>query len=130
MSGKRVVAIKNFDDELYRLIKTYASLENRTVASVIEEAVRSWLASRSDYSEVLAWVRLEKEYQKNLETLKKRLSEREKGYALICNGEVVGVFNSYLDAVRKSVEIGASQAMIVKLPLEAKPEKLELGMPW
>ena len=130
MSGKRVVAIKNFDDELYRLIKTYASLENRTVASVIEEAVRSWLASRSDYSEVLAWVRLEKEYQKNLETLKKKLSEREKGYALICNGEVVGVFNSYLDAVRKSVEIGASQAMIVKLPLEAKPEKLELGMPW
>ena len=129
MSGKRVVAIKNFDDELYRLIKTYASLENRTVASVIEEAVRSWLASRSDYSEVLAWVRLEKEYQKNLEALKK-LSEREKGYALICNGEVVGVFKSYLDAVRKSVEIGASQAMIVKLPLEAKPEKLELGMPW
>ena len=125
-----MVAIKNFDDELYRLIKTYASLENRTVASVIEEAVRSWLASRSNYSEVLAWVRLEKEYQKNLETLKKKLSEREKGYALICNGEVVGVFNSYLDAVRKSVEIGASQAMIVKLPLDAKPEKLELGMPW
>ena len=82
------------------------------------------------YNEILAWVRLEKEYQKNLETLKKRLSEREKGYALICNGEVVGVFNSYPDAVRKSVEIGASQAMIVKLPLEAKPEKLELGMPW
>ena len=81
------------------------------------------------YNEILAWVRLEKEYQKNLEALKK-LSEREKGYALICNGEVVGVFNSYLDAVRKSIEIGASQAMIVKLPLEAKPEKLELGMPW
>ena len=130
MSNKRVVAIKNFDDELYRLIKTYASLENRTIASVIEEAVRGWLISRSDYGEVLAWVRLEKEYQRNLEAFRKKLSGREKGYALVCNGEVVGVFSSYLDAVRKSIEIGASQAMIVKLPLEAKPEKLELGMPW
>ena len=130
MSNKRVVAIKNFDDELYRLIKTYASLENRTIASVIEEAVRGWLASRSDYSEILAWVRLEKEYQRNLEALRKKLSGREKGYALICNGEVVRIFNHYRDAVKRSIEMGASQAMIVKLPLEAKPEKLELGLPW
>jgi len=130
MSGKRVVAIKNFDDELYRLIKTYASLENRTVASVIEEAVRGWLISRSDYGEVLAWVRLEKEYQRNLEALRKKLSGREEGYALVCNGEVVGVFSNYLDAARKSMQIRASEAMIVKLPLEGKPEKLELGMPW
>ena len=54
MPSKRLVAIKNFDEELYRLIKTYAALENRTIASVIEEAVRSWLASRKDYDEILA----------------------------------------------------------------------------
>lgn len=124
------MAIKNFDDELYRLVKTYASLENRTIASVIEEAVRSWLASRKDYGEILAWVRLEKEYQRNLDALRKKLSGRERGYALVCNGEVVGVFDEYLDAVKKSIEIGASEAMIVKLPLKGKPEKLELGMPW
>lgn len=130
MSGKKVVAIKNFDDELYRLVKTYASLENRTIASVIEEAVRSWLASRNDYNEILSWVKLEKEYQRNLDALRKKLSGREKGYALICNGEVVGIFNDYLDALKKSMEIRASEAMVVKLPLGEKPEKLELGMPW
>ncbi|MCD6088956.1 hypothetical protein J7K07_04475 [Candidatus Bathyarchaeota archaeon] len=93
-----MVAIKNFDEELYRLIKTCAALENRAIASVIEEAVRSWLASRRDYDEILAWVRLEREYQKNLDALR-RLGERRRGYALVCNGEVVEVFDEYLDAV-------------------------------
>jgi len=128
MPGKRLAAIKNFDEELYRLVKTCAALENRTTASVIEEAVRNWLASRRDYDEILAWVRLERGYQKNLDALR-RLGERRRGYALICNGEAVEVFDEYLDAVRRSLEIQAPQATIVKLPLGAKPERLELGMP-
>ncbi|WFO74826.1 hypothetical protein J4526_07055 [Desulfurococcaceae archaeon MEX13E-LK6-19] len=31
----RLVAIKNFDEELYMLVKTYASLEGRTIASIL-----------------------------------------------------------------------------------------------
>ena len=126
---KKVVAIKNFDEELYRLIKTYASLENKTVASIIEEAVRSWLTSRRDYEEALAWVRLEREYRKNIEALRKNLDRLEEGYALVCDGRVVGVFDSYLDAAKKSAEIRAPQALIVKLPVEAEAKKLELGLP-
>jgi len=70
-----------------------------------------------------------REYQKNLDALR-RLGEGRRRYALVCNGGAVEVFDEYLDAVRKSLEIQAPQAMIVKLSLEAKPERLELGMPW
>ena len=38
---------------------------------VIEEAVRSWFAGRKDYNEILPWVRLEKEYQRNLEAFRR-----------------------------------------------------------
>ena len=50
------------------------------------------------------------------------MDEREVAFQLLVD--------EYLDAVRRSLEIQAPQAMIMKLPLEAKPERLELGMSW
>ncbi len=49
----RLVAIKNFNDELYRMVKAYASLEGRTISSIFEEAIRLWIGSRKDYVRIL-----------------------------------------------------------------------------
>ncbi len=68
----RLVAIKNFDDELYRLIKAYASLEGRTIASIVEEVLRYWMENRGDYNEVRLWVDLDREYEENFKYSKRR----------------------------------------------------------
>ena len=134
MPKRKRVTIKNFDEDLYRLIKVYASLEGKTVAAVIEEAVRSWLSGKSNYGEVLEWARLEEEYRRNYDVLKRELealqSRYGEGYVLICNGRVIGVFSSYLEAARKSLEACSTQALIVKLPYEKRVKKVELGLPW
>lgn len=134
MPKRKRVTIKNFDEDLYRLIKVYASLEGKTVAAVIEEAVRSWLSGKSNYGEVLEWARLEEEYRRNYNVLERELealqSRYGEGYVLVCNGRVIGVFSSYLEAARKSLEACSTQALIVKLPYEKRVEKVELGLPW
>ncbi len=129
----KLVAIKNFDEELYRLIKTYASLEGRTIASIFEEATRQWMESRKDYEEVRLWVNLEQAYEENYRVLKENsslLKKYEKGYALVCDNNFIGVFESYEEAVKKSREICRVHALIVKLPYREEARKIELGFPW
>jgi len=129
----RLVAIKNFDDELYRLIKAYASLEGRTIASIVEEALRYWMESRGDYNEVRLWVDLDREYEENFKIFQEAVSSSpdayKEGFMLICNKHVIGVFSSYEDAAKKAKEKCKGHALIVELPYE-KSRKLELGLPW
>ncbi len=130
----KLVAIKNFDEELYRLVKAYASLEDRTIASIVEEALRRWMESRSDYEEVRMWTRLEREYEENLRALVEAIGESpdeyERGYALVCNGRVVGVFESYEEAIEKSRSACRSHGLVVELPYREGAEEVELGFPW
>ncbi len=127
------VAIKNFDEELYRLVKAYASLEGRTITSIFEEAIRYWMESRKDYNEVRLWVNIEKAYEENLKVLKESNSLLKKysgGYALICNKSLVGIFENYEEAMKKSWEVCKVQALIIKLPYKEKVKEIELGLPW
>jgi len=127
----RSVAIKNLDEELYGLVKAYASLEGRTVASVVEEALRCWVRSRGGYEEVLAWVRLERGYREDLKVLVNEVSGRYgSGYALICDGGFVGVFRSYDEAARRSREVCRGHGLIAELPYREEAEVVELGFPW
>ncbi len=129
----KLVAIKNFDEELYRLVKVYASLEGRTIASIFEEAVRLWLENRRDYEEVRLWVSLEEAYKKNFEVLKRNiglLSKREGGYAIICDGRLLGFYDNYEDAVRKCRETCRIHSLIIELPYREKTRKIDLGLPW
>lgn len=129
-----MVAIKGFDEELYRLVKAYASLEGRTIVSVVEEALRYWMRNRGDYDEIRAWVKLEESYKENIKTLKKEVGRSPdrygSGYALVCNSRLIGVFSSYDEAILKSREVCKEQALIVKLPYREEVEELELGLPW
>jgi len=129
----KLVAIKNFDEELYRLVKAYASLEGRTIASIFEEAIRYWIESRKDYDEVRLWVSLDRAYEENLRVVKENRQELEKygnGYALICDKRLVGVFKSYEEAAKKSWRECRVHALIIKLPYREKLREIELGLPW
>ncbi|MCD6114518.1 MAG: hypothetical protein J7J78_04390 [Thermoprotei archaeon] len=135
VKGRKLVAIKNFDEELYRLVKAYASLEGRTVASIFEEAIKQWLMTRSNYGELQAWITLEKYfsmgYKKAQSFVGKNPEKFSKGYMLICNGEVLGVYSSYVEAARVSREKCVEHGLILKLPLRrGERAELELGLPW
>ncbi len=129
----KLVAIKNFDEQLYRLVKTYASLEGRTIASIIEEAVRYWMSSRGDYSEVLEWTRLEEEYEENFKAFKREIKNISlrygEGYVLVCSGQVRGVFDSYYEAAKRAIEVCSNHALIIEVPYKGV-EEVELGLPW
>jgi len=127
----KLVAIKNFDEELYRLVKTYASLEGRTIASIFEEAIRQWISNRKDYDEIRLWVNLEQAYEENFEVLRKSSSllKDQEGYAVICNKKLVGVFNNYERVLEGVKEICNVYALIIKLPYR-EPKRIELGLSW
>ncbi len=124
----RLIAVRRFDEELYRLVKMYASLEGRRIASILEEAVEMWLESRGGVEEARLWARLEEEYERNLRVLE-GVKARE-GYALVCGGRLVGVFQSYTEAAAKSREECVAEAIIARLPYKAGERRVELGLPW
>ncbi len=130
----RLVAIKNFDEELYRLVKVYASLEGRTIASIIEEALRYWMMSRDDFEEVRIWARLEELYEENLKVLNDVISRApdkcREGFILICDGKFIGIFRNYDEALKESKSTCRGHGLIVKLPYKKEIKTIELGLPW
>jgi len=128
----KLIAIKNFDEELYRIVKTYASLEGRTIASIFEEAIRLWINTRGGFDEVRLWTKLEQAYEENIKVLKENIRrlEEKKGYALIHNGRLVGIFNNYEDVIKELRKAHKAPALIIKLPYKEEPKEIELGLPW
>ena len=128
----KVIAIKNFDEELYRIVKTYASLEGRTIASIFEEAIRLWISMRGGFDEVRLWIKLEQAYKENFKVFKENAQQfkEKRGYALICDGRIVGVFNSYEDVIKKLRKTCRVHSLIVKLPYKEEAKEIELGLPW
>ncbi len=128
----KVIAIKNFDEGLYRYVKAYASLEGRTVASVFEEAVRQWMQERGNQHEVSVWAALEEAYRKNQRALERLIDELggEEGYAVVCGGNLLGIYGNYEEALMHSRKNCSIQALIIKLPPPNKERVLELGLPW
>ena len=128
LKRNRIVALRNFNEELYKYVKAYASIEGRTIASVFEEAIRQWMQNREDLNEVRLWVALEEEYNRNVKVADS-LKERE-GYAVICNGSLVGVYNKYEEAARSSRKNCSINALIIKLPPQKRKVAIELGLSW
>ncbi|MCD6488425.1 MAG: hypothetical protein J7K21_04290 [Desulfurococcales archaeon] len=128
----KTIAIKNMDEELYRMVKAYASLEGRTIASIFEEAIRYWIEKRRNYEEARLWASLEQAYEEDLKIFNKNIPQLKKyreGYALICDGDFIGVFNNYVEVARRSRETCKLHALIIKLPYR-KTKEIELGLPW
>ncbi len=127
----KTIAIKNFDEETYKLVKTIATLEGRTIASIFEEAVKNWLESRKDYEELMLWTKIEKLYEENFKVfIESGLAEEDReGYVLICDTRLIGVFKEYREALESSKDKCRQHTLIIKLPYKEK-EEIELGLPW
>ncbi len=128
----RVVVIRKFDEDLYRLVKAYASLEDRSIASIFEEAVSKWIESRGEYDEARLWVDLDRAYENNIRVLEENRGlnkEVGEGYALICDVRLEGIYREYGETVRKSYETCRLHGLIVKLPYKDRKETVELGLP-
>jgi len=88
---------------------------------------------RKRLEEVHAWSRLERAYEENLkaaEMFVESTSRSEGRFLLVCDGRVVGVFETYEEAAKKSEEVCSVNALIPELPLKRVTEEVELGFPW
>ncbi len=127
----RFIWIRNFRDDLYRLVKAYASLEGRTVSSIFEEAILMWIKSRGDPEEIRIWAELDEAYKSNMKTIMQSISaskDRE-GYAAACEGSFLGFFNSYEEAARTIKRECKTNALILELPMRGR-KIIELGLQW
>ena len=129
---KKLVAIKNIDGELYRKVKAVASLEGRTLGSIINEALRLWLSTRAGggYEE---WLRIDEEYKANYEVLQKvydELLKKHAGkYVVVCGGKILGVFGSYEEAAANAESKCSIEALILRIGAPLKEEVVDLGLP-
>ncbi|RLE59492.1 MAG: hypothetical protein DRJ35_05640 [Thermoprotei archaeon] len=128
----KLVAIKNIDRELYRRVKAIASLEERTIGSIINEALRLWLSLRMDkmYDH---WLRIEEAYKENYKVLVEKyddLCKKCKGkYLVICNGKILGIFNDCKEATLNAYNKCSRHAFVMKIGDSIKEEEIELGFP-
>ena len=127
----RFIGIRNFRDDLYRLVKAYASLEGRTISSIFEEAILMWIKSRGDPEEIRIWAELDEAYEGNMKTIMQSIStskDRE-GYAAACEGRFLGFFNSHEEAAKAIKRECKTHALILELPIRGR-KIIELGLPW
>lgn len=79
-------------------------------------------ANRVEGYKVRLWADLEKAYEEDLRVLKEgRLTkEGQEGYALVCEGRLVGVFSSYEEVLGNCRRNCRIHALIVKLPYKER----------
>jgi hypothetical protein len=76
------VLIKNVDENLYRMLKAKATIEGISVSEAINEAIKLWLLNKDlDRIKVIK----NKEFWRAVD---------EGKYALFCDGNFIGGFNS------------------------------------
>ena len=124
----KLIAIKNVDKDLYRRVKAIATLQGRTMGSVINEALKLWLQK---YSHIIdqKWKSIEKEYERNVKVAKSLKNKQWKGYALICNGEVIGIYSDLKKAMENAKGKCKNHSLIIELSNIVEHEIVELGLP-
>jgi len=128
----KLIAVKNIDRDLYKRIKAIASLEERTIGSIVNEALRLWLSLRADRMYDY-WLRIEDAYKDNYRVLVEKYDELckkyEGKYLVICNAGILRVFNSFKEAALNARKKCFRHAFIIKIGERIKEGKIELGFP-
>jgi len=124
----KTVAIKNVDEELYRMFKAAAALRGITLGEALNEAIRLWLEMSSLLNKYL---KIEEEAARNREAyerLEKRLLRKYRGkYVAVADGNLIGVYNTREEAVEAVKKLSVNHAIVTKIEeKEAKP--VEFGM--
>ena len=128
----KLIAVKNIDRDLYRRIKAIASLEERTIGSIVNEALRLWLSLRADRMYDY-WLRIEDAYKDDYRVLVEKygeLCEKYEGkYLVICNAKVIGIFDSFREAVLNAGKKCFRHAFVIKIGERIEEGEVELGFP-
>ncbi|GEM_PF-6421933 len=72
---------------------------------------------------------IEREYEENMDVVKRLREKTWEGYMLICKGEIIGVYSSFKEAVEKAREKYKVQALILEPKDLDKQRIIELGLP-
>lgn len=128
--GKKIVAIKNVDERLYRKFKALAALKGLSLGEAFNQALSLWI-SMSEKAKVVEYLAVEEEAEANRRIYRELeddlLKKHKDKYVAIAKGKFLGVFESReeaLDAVRR---LKPRHAIVTKI----EPKKLriiELGM--
>ncbi len=125
-----IIVVKNVDKDVYRRVKSVAALKGYTLGRALNEAMRLWLmlneAPSRGYLEYL--VCREKSEKKVLE-VQRKYGEKLKGkYVVVCDGEVIGFYDSRDDALSVAGKSSAKECIIAVLGEIAEEKHLALGM--
>ena len=124
----KTIAIKNIDEELYRMFKAAAALRGVTLGEALNEAIRLWLETSSSPSK---YFKIKEEASRNRETykrLEKSLLQKHYGkYVAIADGNLVGIYNTREEAVEAVKRLSVNHAIVTKIE-EKEVKPVELGM--
>ena len=125
-----VIVVKNVDKDIYRRVKSAATLKGYTIGEALTEAMRLWLllneVSSRDYLEYLT---CRKKSERKLKEVQREYGERFKGkYVVICDGRLIKICDDKDEAYRVASESRATQCIIAQLGRAIEERRIELGM--
>ena len=124
------IVVKNIDEDVYRRLKSVAALKGYTIGRALTEAMRLWLAFNEATSRsYLDYIVSREKSEKKLREIQGKYGRQRQGeYAVICDGELVGIHRDEDEARRAAAKSGARQCIIARLGRPPREEKVELGM--
>ncbi len=128
--GKKVIAIKNVDEKLYRRFKALATLKGLSLGEAFNQALSLWI-NISERVEVAECLAVEEEARANRqvyeELIDELLEKHRNKYVAIAKGRFLGVFESREEAFNVVKKLKPRHAIVTRV----EPKKLrviELGM--
>ncbi|OYT46993.1 MAG: hypothetical protein B6U85_06350 [Desulfurococcales archaeon ex4484_42] len=126
-----VIVVRNVDRNIYRRVKSIATLKGYTMGEALTEAMKLWLLlNEINSKEYLEYLLQREKSEKKLKEVQEKYGSRFKGkYVVICDGELIKICGDEEEAYRIVSKIKATQCIIAQLGRITEEEKrLELGM--
>jgi len=128
--NKKIVAIKNVDEKLYRKFKALAALKGLSLGEAFNQALSLWI-NMSERVKVIEYLAVEEEAEVNRRVYRELedslLKNYKDKYIAIAKGKFLGVFESRDEALDAVKRLKPRHAIITKVEPK-KPRVIELGM--
>ena len=126
-----IIVVRNVDKNIYRRVKSIATLKGYTMGEALTEAMKLWLLlNEINSKEYLEYLLQREKSEEKLKEVQEEYGSKFKGkYVVICDGELIKICNDEEEAYRTASKTKATQCIIAQLGRITEEEKrLELGM--
>ena len=125
-----VIVVKNVDKNLYRRLKSAASLKGYTIGEALNEAIKLWLMLNEAISrDYLDYLTCRERSEEKLKEVYEKYCKKHKGkYVVVCDGIFTGIFDNEKKALNSVCKSKARECIVAKLGELIKEEKVEFGM--